>query len=172
MHGFMIRKLYCQYGTNKIYTEDGVKTIYDILREGDIVYPVHEETGTPQWIKLSKPIQIMVNHGLAEVEKVWFNGKEKIHEVEFEDGEKYLFSINHKFSKIQENRIDWISLDKLRIGDEIQTLKPLKSGKKKISTIKIKSKKELGLKPTWNIDIKKFNYFILENGVVAYNNEN
>lgn len=109
----------CQLGTNKIKTNDGIKSIYDILKENDINTDAVEKENKPHWIHIT-PFKVPTLNGEQTSNKIWFNGKQEIYEIEFEDGNKYSYTGNHKLLvKCKNGKQEWKQVRYLTEDDEI-----------------------------------------------------
>lgn len=108
----------CQSGHNKMKTTDGNKSIYDILEEQNIDYRKIEELNVPQWIGIDA-IKVPTLNGESEVNRIWYNGKQPVIEIEFEDGNTYEFTYNHKLLVYRNGEEIWIRCDELKEGDDI-----------------------------------------------------
>jgi hypothetical protein len=109
----------CQDPNNKIRTKNGVKSIYDILVEqGFDIATI--ENNDPHWVDLKTPIEVDTLNGVDVCDRIWFNGKQDTINIEFEDGNTYTYTLNHKLlvSRI-DGTTEWVRVDELQEGDEI-----------------------------------------------------
>jgi len=110
----------CQTKDGEIQTENGIKSLKQILEENDIEYAKLEKENIPQWINLKNPFKVKTRFGLKNVERIYFNGKVPVREIEFEDGKKYKFSYNHRLLvKMLDGKEKWIEVKDLKEGMEI-----------------------------------------------------
>lgn len=109
----------CQDPNNKIRTVNGVKSIYDILDEQGLD-KVGIEANEPHWIYLHTPVAVDTLNGVDVCERIWFNGKQETMDIEFEDGNIYTYTLNHKLlvSRI-DGTTEWVRVDELQEGDKI-----------------------------------------------------
>jgi len=109
----------CQDPNNKIRTVNGIKSIYEILDDQgfDIT---RIESNEPHWINLETPIEVDTLNGVDVCERIWFNGKQDTISIEFEDGNIYTYTPNHKLlvSRI-DGTTEWVRVDELQENDEI-----------------------------------------------------
>lgn len=108
----------CQEGTNKIRTEKGVKSIYEILEENEIDWKEVERIGSQKWIPL-RPFNVETMEGLEESDKIWFNGEQEVFEIEFEDGSVYSYTGNHKLLVKDFSGLVWKEVKDLLESDDI-----------------------------------------------------
>ena len=108
----------CQVGTNKIRTASGVKSIYDILRDNHIDFQSLESNGKQMWVNL-KPFMVPTQDGYQEVNKIWYNGKQKTYKITYEDGSFYEYTGNHTLLVNRYGNKLWIRVDELQKDDDI-----------------------------------------------------
>ena len=150
----------CQNPDNKVITKNGVKSIYDILEEQNINYKDIENSKTPQWIQLKNKVEVPTYEGDDYCERIWYNGKQKTVTIEFEDGNIYDFTHNHKLLVNRGDVEVWVRCDELKEGDNIVT---------QIGYIFIKSIKKEKEMETYDFEIKNNHHYLMENGVVSHN---
>jgi len=113
----------CQTKDSEIVTENGIESIQTILENNKIDFEKLEEIGIPQWLELKNSFKVQTRFGLKEVERIWFNGKVPVREIEFEDGKKYKFSYNHQLLvKFEDGKEKWVQVKDLKENMEIVDL--------------------------------------------------
>ena len=143
----------CQTKDGKIKTEEGIKSLEQIMSEQGIDYKTIEKENKIGWYEFKKPIKVETRFGLKESNKIYFNGFREVYEIEFEDGKKYKFTGNHM---LWVNGA-WKKIENIMPGDET-------------TSQKIKSIKKLDeLQSTWDIEVEEVHEYLLENGVVSHN---
>lgn len=150
----------CQNPNNKVITKNGVKSIYDILEEQNINYKDIENSKIPQWIQLKNKVEVPTYEGDDYCERIWYNGKQKTVTIEFEDGNIYDFTYNHKLLVNRGGLEVWVRCDELTIYDSIVA----QSGYIFIKSIKKEKEME-----TYDFEIKNNHHYLMENGVVSHN---
>jgi intein/homing endonuclease len=78
-----------------------------------------EENGDQQWVFFNSPVSVETRFGTKECEKIFFNGKVPVFEVETEDGNIITCSYNHKFLCIRDGNEIWVRADELTERDMI-----------------------------------------------------
>lgn len=110
----------CQDPNNKIQTLYGNKSIYEIFNEQNIDISEIEKLGQSQWINLTKPIEVPTYDGNDICERIWYNSNNfETIDIEFEDGNIYSYTPNHKLLVNRNNNELWIRVDELKEGDDI-----------------------------------------------------
>lgn len=108
----------CQDPANKIRTNKGSQSIYDILRDNGTEVREIEAKGEGQWIPLNPPIEVQTRDGIGESSKIWYNGEAEVYDIEFEDGNVYSYTGNHKLLvKLSDQSEVWRRVDELT-GEE------------------------------------------------------
>jgi intein/homing endonuclease len=149
----------CSLGTNFIETINGFKTYYKILEENHIDWEEIEEKGIPQWIFLDE-FNLPTLHSEDICKKIWYNGKQPIYKVIFEDGIGYGFTGNHQLL-LNKHGFDIFSyVFDLQVGD-------LAVGR--YGNIAIKSVEKSGVHHTWDIETVRTHHYLLSNGIVSHN---
>ena len=105
------------------------------------------------WYQLKNPVKILTDAGVKEVSKLYFNGFEKVYEINISDGLSYKFTKNHKL-KIGK---DWKRVEEIKINDVFN------NGLSVISIF------DAGVCPTVDIEVPDVHYYILDNGVHSHN---
>ena len=108
----------CQIGTNVIQTENGNKSIYEILNDNNINYKELEENAKQMWLPL-KPFMVPTLEGDREVNKIWYNGAQQVYDIEFEDGKVYSYTGNHQLLVSRNGSQEWVYVSELTEDDEI-----------------------------------------------------
>jgi intein/homing endonuclease len=71
-------------------------------------------------IPFKKPIEILTNNGIEKSPGIHYNGYKEIYDIEFEDGNIYSFTGNHKLLiKTLEGKEEWKCVEDLNEKDEI-----------------------------------------------------
>ena len=78
-----------------------------------------EDSGDQQWIFFDKPIKVETRFGMKECEKIFYNGKVPVIEIETADGKTVTCSHNHRFLCEREGVEIWVRADELTENDEI-----------------------------------------------------
>jgi len=108
----------CQDPTNKIRTSKGSQSIYEILRDNGTKLKEIEAKGVGKWITLSPSITVQTKDGSGESSKIWYNGEAEVYDIEFEDGNVYSYTGNHKLLvKLSDQSEVWRRVDELT-GEE------------------------------------------------------
>jgi intein/homing endonuclease len=67
---------------------------------------------------LSPPIKVQTRGGIGESSKIWYNGEAEVYDIEFEDGNVYSYTGNHKLLvKLPDQSEVWRRVDELT-GEE------------------------------------------------------
>lgn len=86
----------CQTKDGQIQTSEGIKSLEQIMDEQHIDHKAIEESEEQGWFEFEKPITIPTQNGTRHVNRIWYNGKQPTRTIEFEDGNSYTFTLNHK----------------------------------------------------------------------------
>lgn len=86
----------CQTKDGQIQTSEGIKSLELIMDEQHIDHKAIEESEEQGWFEFEKPIAIPTQNGTRYVNRIWYNGKQPTRTIEFEDGNSYTFTLNHK----------------------------------------------------------------------------
>ena len=116
----------CQDPTNpvQIYEGDQIvsKNLYEIFELFNIDVTDIEKDRVPQWIDLPSPLKVPTYEGDDTVTRIWYNGySEEVVEIEFEDGEVYTYTPNHKLLVLRNNESVWVMAGELTEEDEVLT---------------------------------------------------
>jgi ribonucleoside-diphosphate reductase alpha chain len=109
----------CIIPESKVKTDKGSKSYIEIMEELGIDWRSIEDSGNQQWVFFDKPIKVETRFGLKECEKIFYNGKVPVIEVETEDGKTVTCSHNHRFLCEREGVEIWVRADELTENDEI-----------------------------------------------------
>ena len=109
----------CVEKNTKIKTKDGVKSYEEILDGQGIDWKKLEEVGVPQWIEFEKPFEVQTQTGFDISERIWYNGEKEVFDIEFEDGNTYSMTANHKLLVNRSGNEVWTRADLLKEGDDI-----------------------------------------------------
>jgi ribonucleoside-diphosphate reductase alpha chain len=152
----------CILAESKVLTPEGPKSYIEIMESQGIDWKAIEENGDQQWVFFNSPVSVETRFGTKECEKIFFNGKVPVIEIETEDGNVVTCSHNHKFLCLREGQEIWVRADELTESDEIANKLTSGSG--------IKSLKKLSQeKPTWDLEVPEVHEYLLENGMVSHN---
>lgn len=108
----------CLVPETKIQTSDGIKSYIDIMEERGIDWRSIEESGEQRWVFFEEKVKVKTRFGYLECEKIFYNGKVPVIEIETEDG-KIVCSYNHKFLCLREGVENWVRADELTENDNI-----------------------------------------------------
>jgi ribonucleoside-diphosphate reductase alpha chain len=151
----------CQTKYGDIQTNDGVKTLEQIMDEQGIDHKSIEKNGIQHWINFRTPQKIPTDFGEKEVQRIWYNGMVPTKKITFEDGKTYEFSLNHMLlAKLDDNSEDWAYINDLKENMEIINVI---DGATKIANI------DDGFSHTWDIEVPAVHEYILGNGCISHN---
>ena len=108
----------CMTKDTEITELDNVLSLGDFLIKWGIDVNSIEEDGVPRWVYFeenNKPI-IKTRFGEKELNRAWYNGKQKVRIIEFEDGSKIKVTLNHPL--LVKDR-GWIKAKDLKEDDDI-----------------------------------------------------
>jgi hypothetical protein len=109
----------CILAESKVLTSEGPKSYIEIMESQGIDWKTIEENGDQQWVFFNSPVSVETRFGTRECEKIFFNGKVPVIEIETEDGNVVTCSHNHKFLCLREGQEIWVRADELTESDEI-----------------------------------------------------
>jgi ribonucleotide reductase alpha subunit len=109
----------CILAESKVLTPEGPKSYIEIMEAQGINWKSIEENGDQQWVFFNSPVSVETRFGTKECEKIFFNGKVPVFEVETEDGNIITCSYNHKFLCIRDGNEIWVRADELTERDMI-----------------------------------------------------
>jgi ribonucleoside-diphosphate reductase alpha subunit len=109
----------CQTIDTKIITKEGIKSFQNICEDNDIDVKSIEKSNIKRWIHFKNPIMVKTMNGFELSEKIYFNGKSKVIEIEMEDGYIFKCSEEHKFLVSRKNGNEWVKVKDLKEDDEI-----------------------------------------------------
>jgi ribonucleoside-diphosphate reductase alpha subunit len=109
----------CVTKDSKIITSNGVMSYDEILKSKNISIDEIESIGEQKWIEFDTPLQVQTMNGIQESNRVFYNGLKEVYEIEFEDGNKYKMTANHKLLVNRDGNQIWVRADELEIDDDI-----------------------------------------------------
>lgn len=113
----------CNKFDNKIQTVDyGNIDFHEICEINGIDYKKLESEDTQKWLDLKNPLKVYTKEGILEADKLYYNGNCEVFEIEFEDGNIYSFTGNHKLLISIENEEKWVKVSELTGDEEILCL--------------------------------------------------
>lgn len=161
LHG-SIAPTACMTKDTEITELDNVLSLGDFLIKWGIDVNSIEEEGIPRWVYFeenNKPV-INTRFGKKELNRAWYNGKQKVRIIEFEDGSKIKVTLNHPL--LVKDR-GWIKAKDLKEDDDIVEI-----GDGCIIKIK-KIVDSNELYDTWDLEIPDVHEYILGNGCISHN---
>lgn len=142
----------------RIKTQEGNLNLADVCKRENI----DVESLVKGWYKLKTPIKLQTKDGESVANKFYYNGAEKVYNIELEDGKTIHITKNHKLLVKKNNgRTYWVKAKDLKEGDDIQTIEETM----KIKKIEISQTPEI----TWDLEVENYHNYILENGVISHN---
>jgi len=108
----------CQTKENTILTDGGIKSIKQILEENKIDYEKVEKDGKQKWIEINN-ISLPTRNGTGNASKIFYNGKQNVRKITFEDGKTYEFTYNHPLLVNRNGKEIWTKVEDLVEGDDI-----------------------------------------------------
>lgn len=158
----------CGLGTNRIRTEHGVMSYYDILDANGIDHAAIESTNEQMWIPI-KPMLVDTREYQRTARKIWFNGVQPTYKITYDDAAAYEYTSNHMLYVVSKNETgedtSWREVWQLSVGDAIMVV----DGDTSDETRKIVSITPTGSKPTWDIEVEHTHHYVMENGTVSHN---
>ncbi len=115
----------CQTKVSKIQTSGGIQSLEGIMDIQNIDHTTIEKEGVQGWYNFKEPVEIPTRFGNKDVDKIWYNGKVPTRRIEFDDGNIYEFSLNHKLLVNRDGFEDWVFVANLEEGDDIVETKPI-----------------------------------------------
>lgn len=112
----------CLIPETRIQTNSGIKSYIDIMEEQNIDWKSIEESGEQRWVFFNNKVHVQTRFGVIECEKIFYNGKVPVIEIETEDGNTVTCSYNHKFLCLRDGEETWVRADDLTEKDEIISL--------------------------------------------------
>jgi len=110
----------CQTKDGDIQTEEGVKTLEQIMNEQNINHNEIEENGIQGWYEFNTKQVIPTRFGNKEVSRIWYNGRVPTKKITLEDGNTYEFSLNHRLLvRFEDGSEDWVYVNDLKENMEI-----------------------------------------------------
>lgn len=88
----------CQVKETEITTEDGVKSMMQIMEEHGIDFTsIEKDVNGGKWFDFKSPINVETMFGKKESSRIYYSGHAKILSIEMEDGSVFECSENHQF---------------------------------------------------------------------------
>jgi ribonucleotide reductase alpha subunit len=112
----------CQTKYSKIQTNEGTLSLETIMESRGIDHSSIENEGAQGWFVFDNCLSIPTRFGNKEVSRIWYNGKQPTKKIEFEDGNMYEFTLNHKLLVNDGNREYWCQVGNLKEGMDIVSL--------------------------------------------------
>jgi ribonucleotide reductase alpha subunit len=109
----------CVTKDTKIKTREGILSYEEILKVKNIDTDKIESDGEQVWIEFETPLYVETMNGIQESNRVFYNGQKEIYEIEFEDGNTYKMTGNHKLLVNRNNEQVWVRVDELNLDDDI-----------------------------------------------------
>lgn len=173
-HGYKVRFSHlmaiapnaCQSKDNKIQTSElGAITLNDFLHVGGVSVAEIEDSKEKQWVEMQHPVKVPTLKGEKTVSRVWYNGLEEVYELEFQDGQKYKFTGNHRLLTVMGGDEEgWAFVKDFLAGRTIRC----SEGSSK-AMLEIKNIKRLDPEHTWDLSVPEAEHYFMENGVVSHN---
>ena len=107
-----------------VFENDNIvsKNLYQIFKDQNIDVTDIEESKNPQWIPLNTSLQVPTYLGVDTVSRIWYNGySSDLIQIEFEDGNTYTYTPNHKLLVLRDNVQEWVATKDILETDEILT---------------------------------------------------
>lgn len=133
--------------------------LIDVLRIDEKLIDELQRKNNKGWLRSHHPVEIEIGNGLTDtVEYVFYNGNTAVlYEITMEDGFKGKYTFNHKFKN--SNGV-WVKTQFLKPGNLLSGPNGLKA---------IKSIERVPSEPTWDIECKRYHYFLTGNGLYSHN---
>lgn len=135
--------------------------LYNILTKAGVNVKEVESVGVKTWVDVPNPFLVPTLTDPCLVEKVWYNGKEQVFSITFDDGVSYDYTANHRLAEIRDG-YNWKMVKDLKNGNKIL----LSDG---VSHTIIKSIEAGEVEHTWDISVNDAEHYFMENGVVSHN---
>lgn len=99
----------CQTKVSEIQTSKGNKSLEMIMNEVGVNHSHIEEKGLQGWFDFDNSIIIPTRKGNKDISRIWYNGKQPTRKIEFEDGNIYEFTLNHRLLvRFEDGLEDWV----------------------------------------------------------------
>lgn len=115
----------CQTKVSEIKTSNGVKSLETIMNAVGINHKAIEENAVQGWYSFNNKVSIPTRFGEKDVSRIWYNGKQPTRKIEFEDGNVYEFTLNHRLLvRLEDGTETWSYVSDLEEGMEIVEINP------------------------------------------------
>lgn len=165
----------CQLYSNKLNLADGRRLdFHELLDDVGVDWESIESSGIPQRYSFLKPISINTQHGPKDVFEYYYNGFIDVIELEFDDGETYGFTPNHKLLVLQQNVSLINDIEYTRHWEKVENLTDghliiFKSDDQHEYGVKSIRKITHSKNHTWDISVLDGEEYILPNGIISHN---
>jgi ribonucleoside-diphosphate reductase alpha chain len=165
----------CQLYSNKLNLADGRRlNFHELLDDVGVDWESIETSGIPQRYSFLKPIVINTQHGPKEAFEYYYNGFIDVIELEFDDGETYGFTPNHKLLVLQQNVSLINDIEYTRHWEKVGNLTDghliiFKSDDKHEYGVRTIRKITHSKNHTWDISVLDGEEYILPNGIISHN---
>jgi ribonucleoside-diphosphate reductase alpha chain len=165
----------CQLYSNKLNLADGRRlNFHELLDDVGVDWESIETSGIPQRYSFLKPIDINTQHGPKEAFEYYYNGFIDVIELEFDDGETYGFTPNHKLLVLQQNVSLINDIEYTRHWEKVGNLTDghliiFKSDDKHEYGVRTIRKITHSKNHTWDISVLDGEEYILPNGIISHN---
>ena len=165
----------CQLYSNKLNLADGRRlNFHELLDDVGVDWESIETSGIPQRYSFLKPIVINTQHGPKEAFEYYYNGFIDVIELEFDDGETYGFTPNHKLLVLQQNVSLINDIEYTRHWENVGNLTDghliiFKSDDQPEYGVRTIRKITHSKNHTWDISVLDGEEYILPNGIISHN---
>ena len=165
----------CQLYSNKLNLADGRRlNFHELLDDVGVDWESIETSGIPQRYSFLKPIVINTQHGPKEAFEYYYNGFIDVIELEFDDGETYGFTPNHKLLVLQQNVSLINDIEYTRHWEKVENLTDghliiFKSDDQHEYGVRTIRKITHSKNHTWDISVLDGEEYILPNGIISHN---
>lgn len=155
----------CCLSTTRILSEQGAVAYRDILESNGIDWKSVESTNVQHWFDLA-PFQVYSMNGeLAESKRIFYNGYADTLVIDFEDHHTLTCTLNHKLLVLNSaQRFQWVEAQFLIPEDQVWAWIDNAPALRTVTSVE-----EGKLLPTWDIEVKGPECYLLENGVLSHN---
>jgi ribonucleotide reductase alpha subunit len=112
----------CQVKENKILTDKGSESIREIMERSGINYQPIEQAEGIGWYKFKEPVVVKTRFGEKKSNRIFYNGKKPVYQIEFEDGNTYKFTGNHTLLIKRDGEEMWVRVDELQENDDVVSI--------------------------------------------------
>lgn len=109
----------CSKMETEIKTNEGVKSLQNIMDDSNIDYTEIMNKNEQGWFNFNKSVSIPTRFGDKDISRIWYNGKQPTRKIEFEDGKEYEFTLNHRLLVKINNEEKWVYVADLDEGMDI-----------------------------------------------------